>query len=84
MMPGLVHVVGSPNAQSVDVALTPTRSPAGQDAYDGSSSRPETAPADEAFAALQVVDMGFPCGVGTLLVHRDRDAATVTLPLYRP
>ena len=84
MMPGLVHVVGGPDAQSVDVALTPTKAPAGQEPHTGSSVRPDGVPTGEAFAALQVVPMGFPCGVGTLRVHRDRDVATLTLPVYIP
>jgi hypothetical protein len=84
MMPGLVHVVGAPGVQSVDVALTPTRSPAGQEAYRGSSTRPEGVPTGEAFAGLQVAEMGFPCGVGTLRVHRDGGTAVLNLPVYRP
>jgi hypothetical protein len=84
MMPGLVHVVGSPGVQGVDVALTPTRSPAGQEAYRGSSTRPASVPAGEAFAGLQVAEMGFPCGVGTLRVHRDGGTAVQNLPVYLP
>jgi hypothetical protein len=84
MMPGLVHVVGGPGVQRVDVALTPTRSPAGQEAYRGSSTRPGSVPAGEAFAGLLIAEMGFPCGVGTLQVHRDGGAAVLSLPVYRP
>jgi hypothetical protein len=28
--------------------------------------------------------MGFPCGKGTLTVHRDQATATVALPVYLP
>lgn len=84
MMPGLVHVVGGPGVQAVDVALTPTRSPAGQEAHRGSSTRPDGVPAGEAFAGLQVAEMGFPCGVGTLRVHRDGGTAVLKLPVYLP
>jgi hypothetical protein len=84
MMPGVVHVVGGPDAQSVDVALTPTRSPAGQEAFRGSSARPQDVPAGESFAALQVAEMGFPCGVGSMRVHQDSNSAVISLPVYRP
>jgi hypothetical protein len=84
MMPGVVHVVGSPDAQSVDVALTPTTSPAGQEAFAGTATRPGGAPTGDGFASLLVAHMGFPCGTGTLKVHHDRDVASLALPVYLP
>jgi DNA-directed RNA polymerase specialized sigma24 family protein len=84
MMPGIVHVVAAPNAQRVDVALSPTRAPAGQEPFTGTADRPDDAPAAASFATLLVAHMGFPCGKGTLTVHRDQAAATVALPVYRP
>jgi Sigma-70, region 4 len=84
MMPGIVHVVAAPNAQRVDVALKATRSPAGQEPFTGTADRPGDAPAPASFAALLVAHMGFPCGQGTLTVHRDRASATVPLPVYLP
>jgi predicted DNA-binding protein (UPF0251 family) len=84
MMPGLVHVVGGSGVSSVDVDLAPTRSPAGQERHVGTSTRPGGVPDTDAFADLQVVPMGFPCGPGTLRAHHDAAVATVTLPVYLP
>ncbi len=84
MMPGIVHVVGAPQAQSVDVSLQPTRSPAGQEKFAATASRAEDQPVDQAFAAIQVAPMGFPCGVGTLRVHSGRALTGVSLPVYTP
>src|SRR6185437_16203935 len=70
MMPGIVHVVGAPEAQSVEVALQPTASPAGQERFAATADRADDQPVDQAFAAIQVAPMGFPCGVGTLRVHK--------------
>jgi hypothetical protein len=84
MMPGLVHVVGGRGVSSVDVDLAPTRSPAGQERHVGTSTRLDGVPDTDAFADLQVVPMGFPCGPGTLRAHHDAAVATVTLPLYLP
>ncbi|HST67129.1 MAG TPA: sigma factor-like helix-turn-helix DNA-binding protein [Mycobacteriales bacterium] len=84
MMPGIVHVVAAPDAQRVDVALKPTRAPAGQEPFTGTATRPDDAPAPASFAALLVAHMGFPCGQGTLTVHHDQAAATVALPVYLP
>jgi hypothetical protein len=84
MMPGIVHVVGVPDAQSVDVSLQPTRSPAGQEPYAATASRPDDQPVDQAFAGVLVAPMGFPCGVGTLQVHSGRAVGTVSLPVYTP
>jgi hypothetical protein len=84
MMPGIVHVVGAPQARSVDVALQPTKSPAGQEAFAATATRPDDQPVDEAYAALEVAPMGFPCGVGTLRVHSSEAATRVSLPVYTP
>lgn len=84
MMTGIVHVVAAPNAQRVDVALTPTRSPAGQEPFAGTADRPGDTPAAAGFASLLVSHMGFPCGKGTLTVHGDQSDATVPLPVYLP
>jgi hypothetical protein len=84
MMPGIVHVVGAPGTQSVDVSLQPTRSPAGQEAFAATATRPDDQPLDEAFAALQVAPMGFPCGVGTLRVHSGRAVTETSLAVYKP
>jgi hypothetical protein len=85
MMPGIVHVVAVPNTQSVDVVLNPTKSPAGQERFTVAAVRSEDhQPADQAFAALQVAHMGFPCGVGTLQVHHGGTVSTVPVPVYLP
>jgi hypothetical protein len=84
MMPGIVHVVGAPQAQSVEVALEPTRSPAGQQPFAATASRADDQPVDQAFAAILVAPMGFPCGVGTLRVHSGRAVTGVSLPVYTP
>ena len=84
MMAGIVHVVGVPGTQSVEVSLTPTKSPAGQQPFTATAARAENQPPDQAFAALQVAPMGFPCGVGTLRVHSGRSVGTVSLPVYTP
>jgi Sigma-70, region 4 len=84
MMPGIVHVVAVPETQSVDVTLNPTKSPAGQERFTAAADRSQDQPADQAFAALEVAHMGFPCGVGTLQVHRDRTVSTVAVPVYLP
>src|SRR6185437_728445 len=84
MMPGIVHVVGAPEAQSVEVALQPTASPAGQERFAGTAHRADDQPVDQAFAAIQVAPMGFPCGVGTLRVHSGRAVTGVSLPVYTP
>jgi hypothetical protein len=84
MMPGIVHVVGAPEAQSVEVALQPTASPAGQERFAATADRADDQPVDQAFAAIQVAPMGFPCGVGTLRVHSGRAVTGVSLPVYTP
>ena len=84
MMPGIVQVVGAPQAQSVDAALQPTKSPAGQERFAATASRPDDQPLDRAFAAILVAPMGFPCGVGTLRVHSGRAVTGVSLPVYTP
>ena len=84
MMPGIVQVVGAPQAQSVDAALQPTKSPAGQERFAGTASRADDQPLDRAFAAILVAPMGFPCGVGTLRVHSGRAVTGVSLPVYTP
>ena len=84
MMPGIVHVVGAPQAQSVEVSLHPTRSPAGQEAFAATAARADDQPIEEAFAALQVAPMGFPCGVGTLRVNSGRAVTGASLPVYLP
>jgi hypothetical protein len=84
MMPGIVHVVGAPEAQSVEVALQPTASPAGQERFAGTAHRADDQPVDQAFAAIEVAPMGFPCGVGTLRVHSGRAVTGVSLPVYTP
>ena len=81
---GVVHVVGGPEVRAVDVALTPTRAPAGQRPYAGSVQRAADVPAGSGFAALEVVPAGFPCGAGTLTVHREGGVETQSLGLYRP
>jgi hypothetical protein len=84
MMSGIVHVVGVPGTQSVDVSLTPTKAPAGQEPFKATATRADNQPDDQAFAALQVAPMGFPCGVGTMTVHSGRTVGTVSLPVYTP
>ena len=84
MMPGIVHVVGAPQAQSVDVALQPTKSPAGQEKFAATATRTDDQPPDQAFAGILVAPMGFPCGVGTLRVHSGRAVTGVSLPVYTP
>jgi hypothetical protein len=84
MMPGIVQVVGAPQALSVDAALLPTKSPAGQERFAATGSRADDQPLDEAFAAILVAPMGFPCGVGTLRVHSGRAVTGVSLPVYTP
>ena len=84
MMPGIVQVVGAPQAQSVDAALQPTKSPAGQERFAATASRADDQPLDQAFAAILVAPMGFPCGVGTLRVHSGRAVTGVSLPVYTP
>jgi Sigma-70, region 4 len=84
MMPGIVHVVGAPHAHSVEVDLQPTRSPAGQEPFGATASRAEDQPLDQAFAALLVAPMGFPCGVGTLRVHSGQAVTGASLPVYQP
>jgi hypothetical protein len=84
MMPGIVQVVGAPEAQSVETALQPTKSPAGQDRFAGTAHRADDQPLDQAFAAILVAPMGFPCGVGTLRVHSGRAVTGVSLPVYTP
>jgi hypothetical protein len=84
MMPGIVHVVGAPQAQSVDVSLQPTRSPAGQEPFAATASRAEDQPVDQALAAIEVAPMGFPCGVGTLRVHSGNALTGASLPVYTP
>jgi hypothetical protein len=84
MMPGIVHIVAVPNTDSVDVVLNPTKSPAGQERFAATAVRSQDQPADQAFAAIEVAHMGFPCGVGTLQVHRGRTVSTVPLPVYLP
>ena len=84
MMPGIVHVVAVPDTQSVDVTLNPTKSPAGQERFAVTAHRSQDQPADQAFAALEVAHMGFPCGVGTLQVHRGQTVSAVSLPVYVP
>ena len=84
MMPGIVHVVGAPQAQSVDVSLQPTRSPAGQEKFAATASRAEDQPADQAFASILVAPMGFPCGVGTLRVHSGRAVTGVVAAGLHP
>jgi hypothetical protein len=84
MMPGIVHVVGAPQAQSVEVDLQPTRSPAGQEPFAATANRAADQPLDQAFAAVQVASMGFPCGVGTLRVHSGRAVTGASLPVFTP
>jgi hypothetical protein len=84
MMPGIVHVVGVPDTQSIDVSLKPTRSPAGQEPFAATATRADGQPADQAFAAIEVAEMGFPCGVGTLRIHGGRAVGLVFLPVYTP
>jgi hypothetical protein len=84
MMPGIVQVVGAPQALSVEVALQPTASPAGQERFAATAHRADDQPVDQAFAAIQVAPMGFPCGVGTLRVHSGRAVTGVSLPFYTP
>jgi hypothetical protein len=57
---------------------------AGQEPCTGPAQRPSDVPAGAGFATLLVAHMGFPCGKGTLTVHRDRATATVALPVYLP
>ena len=84
MMPGIVHVVGDPSVTRVDVALRPTRSPAGQEPFSGTALRPEDASPGDGFAALLVAHMGFPCGTGILQIHSDHAFTTADLPVYLP
>ena len=55
-----------------------------RDACCPATNRSQDQPVDQAFAALEVAHMGFPCGVGTLQVHRGRTVSTVSLPVYVP
>jgi sigma-70-like protein len=84
MMPGIAHVVGAPHAQTVEVDLLPTKSPAGQERFAATAHRADDQPLDQAFAAIQVAPMGFPCGTGTLRVHSGRAVTGVSLPVYTP
>jgi len=84
MMPGIVQVVAVPGADSVDVSLQPTKSPAGQDKFQATVTRPDDQPTDQPFAAIAVAPMGFPCGTGTLRVHSGRAVTPVSLPVYTP
>jgi hypothetical protein len=84
MMPGIVQVVGVAGSDSVDVSLQPTKSPAGQEKFAATATRPDDQPSDHAFAAITVAPMGFPCGTGTLQVHSGRSVTDVSLPVYTP
>ena len=85
MMPGIVQVVGVPQAQSVDVALQPTKSPAGQEKFAGDRRPgPTTSRRTRRSPAIAVAPMGFPCGAGTLRVHSGRAVTAVSLPVYTP
>jgi hypothetical protein len=62
---GLLHIVGGPDVQSVQVILDPTRSPPGQVRYASSVDRPTTG-ATSGFATVDAVGSGFPCGPGSV------------------
>lgn len=81
---GVIHVVGAAGVSSVDLSLAATPAPAGQRAHTGNVQRPADVPAEVGFAALEVVPAGFPCGAGTLTVHRENGDETQLLAVYRP
>ena len=81
---GLLHAVGGADVQSVQVSLDPTRSPPGQAPYASSVERPASG-GTSGFAALDVVQSGFPCGGGT--VQASGSAGTsqpMRLPVFTP
>ena len=82
---GVVHVIGGAATESVTVGLSPTRSPAGQQPYEGTSTRPSGSDRRLAFTALQVDPSGFPCGTGTVrATGAGGGTATEQLPVYVP
>ena len=82
---GVVHVIGGAATDSVTVGLSPTRSPAGQQPYEGTSTRPSGSDRRLAFTALQVDPSGFPCGTGTVrATGAGGGTATEQLPVYVP
>jgi DNA-directed RNA polymerase specialized sigma24 family protein len=81
---GLLHVVGSADVQSVEVSLDPTRSPPGQAPYASSVARPASG-ATSGFAALDVVQSGFPCGAGTVQASGSVGTSPpIDLPVFTP
>jgi hypothetical protein len=82
---GLVHVVGGPDVESVQVSLSPTPDPPGQRPYGNSLQRPSDANSASGFAVIDLVPVGFPCGPGTVQASGGASSSPPTmLPVFTP
>ncbi len=84
MMAGVVHVIGGPGTDSVQVQLNATRSPAGQMPYQTTVARPAGTSNGAGWAVLAVDPEMFPCGDGVVHADAGRVSAIGELPVYTP